>query len=171
MLQLPQAPLPQYLANAFAGDQELPADIFQRVITNAAAEPVARLFGDVGADERGATRLRRSMLRRCGSAMRPRPALGPRRAFDHWPSPRLLPAYAAVAGSVPAQIAFLDDALVRLAHALDAVLRLAAVVRKRTDHLELAIGRGAQRAAQEAHGLASAKLMTHVYLTFDTWNR
>ena len=69
------------------------------------------------------------------------------------------------------QIAFLDDALVRLAHALDAVLRLAAVVRKRADDLELAIGRCTQRAADEAHGLAGAKLMTHVYLTFGTWNR
>jgi len=42
-----------------------------------------------------------------------------------------LPEKAAAAGSVLAQAAFLDDALVRLAHALDAVLRLAAGVRKR----------------------------------------
>src|ERR1700719_415655 len=47
--------------------------------------------------------------------------------------------------SVLAQIAFLDDALVRLAHALDAVLGLAAVVRQRADDLELAVGRRAQR--------------------------
>src|SRR5690349_1021536 len=93
-----------------------------------------------------------------------RPALGPCRAFDQWPSPRCLAENAAPARSVPAQVAFLDNPLVRLAHALDAVLNLAAVVRKRADDFELAIGRCTQRAAGEAHGLAGAKLMTHVYL-------
>ena len=87
---------------------------------------------------------------------------------SRWPSRRRLPGSATAAGSVPTQVAFLDDALVRLAHALDAVLRLAAVVRKRADDLELAIGRSAQRTAEEAHVLAGTKLMTHVYLTFGT---
>src|SRR5262249_42380639 len=64
--------------------------------------------------------------------------------------------------AVLARIAFLDDALVRLAHALDAVLRLAALVRKRVDDLELATGRRAQRVAEEADGLPGAKLMAHV---------
>jgi len=73
---------------------------------------------------------------------------------------------AVAGGSAATQIAFLDDALVRLAHALDAILRLAAVVRKRADDLELGIGSGAQPASHETHGLSGAELSTHVYLGF-----
>src|SRR5690242_7071432 len=72
----------------------------------------------------------------------------------------------AAAGSAPTKIAFRDDALMRLAHALDAILGLAAVVWEGTDDLKVAIRRGTQRAAHETDGLAGAELRTHVHLGF-----
>src|ERR1700730_14817715 len=61
------------------------------------------------------------------------------------------------------QLAFLHHPLVRLAHALDAVLQLAALVRKLADDLVIAFSRRPiGKAAGEAHRLSRSKIACHV---------
>lgn len=69
-------------------------------------------------------------------------------------------------GAVQLQIAFLDDAFMRLPRAFDAISQFAAFVGKRPDDFVIPFGSSVADAAAEAHQLPGSKLMFHASLQF-----